>query len=333
VGIKFRRERQEKKEMTDYQENLLKDFIEYETIRGFKSIRKIKYLMKVFFHYVDTNDIEFKRLNHREAQNYQTYLSTLTNPDGSIHYSVRMIQDLINIVSNFYNYLKYIGSVYVNPFKSIKLLKSEKRLPANIPTEEILNEFLTNLKCFWKEKNVRTQRFKYRNHVISELMYSTGLRISELAGLEENDIDFDRGIVRVRNGKGGKERSCYLNEYSGNVLKIYITQMRDLIVHKKSSSGLFGSNSGRILEGRLNDKLNDLGKKFNIGNFTSHKFRHCIGFHLLRRGCDMRYIQLILGHDDLKSTSIYAKVDKNDLKNELDKYHPRRFGKVDYGKV
>jgi len=104
--------------------------------------------------------------------------------------------------------------------------------------------------------------------------------------------------------------------------------MKEIINFNDIQDSVFGVKDGKNLEAFLNSYLKETGEKSGIGKFTSHNFRHCLGFHLLRRGCDMRYIQLILGHDDLKSTTIYTKVDKNDLKNELDRFHPRRFGKT-----
>jgi integrase/recombinase XerD len=313
--------------MIEDQGKLLNDFIEYEKARGFKSIKKVKYLINEYFEYINSNDMDILHINHREAQNYQTYLTTLTNPDGSIHYATTTITDMISVTRNLYNYLKVRKYIYSNPFSTIRLLKKENRLPRNIPKEEELFKFMNVLKEFWKYKNLRDQKHFYKMHVIGELMYSCGLRIDEVANLKAGDIDFDRSIVIVRKGKGGKERIGYLNEYAGIVLKMFVTEMKELINVNCKSDMIFGVNDSHILDSRFNSSLKKIGEETGIGRFTSHNFRHCLGFHLLRRGCDMRYIQIILGHDDLKSTTIYTKVDRQDLKNELDKYHPRRFMK------
>ena len=99
--------------------------------------------------------------------------------------------------------------------------------------------------------------------------------------------------------------------------------MRSL-VNVRESKHIFGTKSGKTIEGAVNRILKKEAEICGIGKFTSHGFRHSLGYHLLRRGCDMRYIQLILGHDDMNSTVLYTRVSKGDLKSELDKYHPRR---------
>ena len=310
--------------MTYEQMKLSNEFTEYEILRGYKSFKKIKYFLKTYFNYLDETYLEITRIKHKDAQNFQTYLSALTDDKGSVRYAVATVLDIIGIVTNFYNYLKVIHLVYANPFIGIKLLKAEKTLPKNLPDEKKMDMYLAKLKHFWKQKDTRNARFIYRTHVIAELMYSTGLRIDEVARLKIENIDFDRGIVVVKEGKGGKERYAYLNEYAGKVLKIYINQMRDIVNNNPDSSNLFGVTDGKNLDCSLNKRLNAIAKEIGLPKFTSHYFRHCLGFHLLRRGCDMRYIQLILGHEALKTTMIYTKVDKKDLKNELDKYHPRQ---------
>ena len=317
--------------MTEEHKELLTDFIEYERLRGFKSIRKIRYLLKVFFEYLECGGIDLYRLKHRDAQNYQTYLTTLTNEDGSIHYAITTITDMISVTRNLYNYLKFKHLVYSNPFTSIRLLKKENKLPRNIPKEADLNKFLKTLKEFWKYSTLNKQKRYYKIHVIAELMYSSGIRIDEVSKLKVTDIDFDRNVVIVRNGKGGKDRIGYLNEYEANILKIFINEMGESLTRDERIDSLFGFKDVKALESFLNKNLTKIGELTGIGRFTSHNFRHCLGFHLLRRGSDMRYIQLILGHDDLKSTAVYTKVDKKDLKNELDKYHPRRFGNKENG--
>ncbi|MCD4670305.1 MAG: tyrosine-type recombinase/integrase [Actinomycetia bacterium] len=310
--------------MTLEQIRLINDFTEYEILRGYKSFKKIKYFLKIYFKYLDQTGLEITRIKHKDAQNFQGWLSTLTNDKGNVHYAVKTVLDIVNVVMNFYNYLKVIHLVYANPFRGIKLLKLEKTLPKNLPDEKQMNKYLKKFKHFWEQKDTRNARFTYKTHVIAELMYSSGLRIDEVAKLKVEDIDFDRGIIVLKEGKGGKERNVYLGEYALKVLQVYIREMRDVVNMTVFSSNLFGVKDGRNLEYSLNKRLNDTAKETGLHKFTSHYFRHCIGYHLLRRGCDIRYIQLILGHEDLKSTMIYTKVDKKDLKNELDKYHPRQ---------
>ncbi len=315
--------------MTQEHKILSDEFYQYEKTRGFSRYGKVRYIIKVFIEYIELYGMSIYEISTKEAQNYQTYLTTLTKSDGSIHYATTTITDIIAVTKNFYDFLKFKRAVMSNPFKTIRLLKKENKLPRNIPEEKELVLLLKFLKEFRNQKHLRSQRFMYRTHIIGEVMYSTGMRIDEVSNITESDIDFENNIIIIRNGKGSRERIAYLNEYTAKILKIYIKDMKEVIQFKYFGDNIFGIKNGKVLDSSLNKYLNMAGKELNIGRFTSHNFRHCLGFHLLRRGCDLRYIQLILGHNDLKSTTIYTKVDKSDLRSELDKYHPRQFSRGD----
>jgi site-specific recombinase XerD len=312
--------------MKDDIKKLLKDFIEYERNQGKRSLRKLPYVLAPFFTWLDGAGFDLSDLNYQKANEYQTHLSTLKNDNGSLHYGGSTVYDMVNIAGRLYAYLLAVCKVYVNPFIGLKRVKQEVRLPRDIPTESKMDELLKSLREFWKEPFLRDRRNVYKTHVIAELMYASGLRIAEVANLKPADIDFEKNIIRVRAGKGGKDRTAYLNEYAGKVLKMYVEAMREA-ANWANNGSLFGVKSGRILDSSLNGRLIECGRKCGIARFTSHNFRHAIGFHLLRRGCDMRYIQIILGHEDLNSTTIYTKVVKEDLRNELDSCHPRTFGR------
>ena len=189
------------------------------------------------------------------------------------------------------------------------------------------NEIL-HLANYNNEKGLKNRISKYRVHVIAELMYSAGMRISEVAKLKVTDIDFIRGIVRIREGKGGIGRIAFLNECTQKVLMLYVNEMRELVFNEwnKRNDTLFGIKES-CFEKAVNKELRKAGRKLNLGTFTSHGFRHALGFHLLRAECDIRKIQEILGHKSLKNTEIYTKVEKEDLRDVLDQYHPRSFDK------
>lgn len=306
-------------------DSLIWEFKRYETVRGKKSVRKIPYVLRPFLVYLEKHDYELYEINYKRAQDYQTYLTTLEDADGSIHYSAMTIGELMNTVRNFYNYLKAEKLVHSNPFKNLRFIRREGKLPRHIPKEDVMDKFLNSLKCFWKEKTHSLRRNLYKIHVIAELMYATGLRLSEVAKLKVSDVDLAGGMVSVREGKGGRDRKAYLNEYACRVLRIYIEEMREYINWNKDSDHVFGVKDGRNLDPVLNRWLKKKGERAGIERFTSHTFRHAVGFHLLRRGCGLRFIQLILGHEEINSTVVYTKVDKTDLRSELDVYHPRKF--------
>ena len=148
-----------------------------------------------------------------------------------------------------------------------------------------------------------------------------------MAALKVADIDLNRGLVRVEEGKGGAERTAYLNDYAREVLRLYIERVRALIFtdwHRRNNDLLFGTRWDRLYH-LVNDTLKEVTARLSLGEFSSHGFRHALGYHLLRAGCNIRHIQEILGHKLLRNTEIYTKVDKEDLRNILDTHHPRRF--------
>ena len=321
VLCKYNKEKGEIYILGDKDLKLLKDFVLYEKLRGYKLYREAGYLLKPFFKYLYDKSLELSNIRHREAQNYQTYLTILTDKEGNFSYSTGSILRILDITCNFYKYLKRKKIVYSNPFLRIKRIKIENYLPRNLPVESELKKILDTLKCFWKKTNLTEKKNYYKLHIIAEVMYATGMRISEVSNLEVEDIDFNRHIILIRESKTNKERIAYLNEYAVSVLKVYVEDMRKVINEKADSIKIFGTKNN--LYQTVNKSLGKLSAKYP--DFTSHAFRHCVGYHLLKNGCDLRYIQLILGHESLKSTVLYTKIDKKDLRCELDNYHPRFF--------
>ena len=140
-----------------------------------------------------------------------------------------------------------------------------------------------------------------------------------------DDIDFIRGIIHIRSGKGDIPRVAYLNEYAKEVLRIYLTKIKDIIFrfNNNNTDTIFGVQHKTIGD-LISHELAPICKSLNLPKQTSHNYRHSLGTHLLRSGCDVRYVQEILGHKRLKNTEMYIRVDKEDLKKVLDKFHPRQ---------
>lgn len=309
-------------------QNLCDEFIAYEKIRGIKSPGNLKASLKPFFTYLEITGKTISTIDAKEAQEVQTWLSTLKKEDGSFYYASLSVTTIVSVTLRFYNFLRETGRVYKNPFLGIKRIRRMRKLPRNIPDEKKMNKILKVLKEFWKKKHVREKRIYYKSHVMAELMYATGMRISEVLSLKDKDIDYAQRIIHIKYGKGGKSRYAYLNEYAARVLEIYVKQMRKLINKNKSSELVFGVKNKSTITCTFHRILKQAASEYGINRFPSHNFRHTLGYHLLKRGCDMRYIQLILGHKDMNTTTIYTKVTKKDLKKELDTYHPRQFKKI-----
>ena len=191
--------------------------------------------------------------------------------------------------------------------------KREKHLPKVLSEEEI--DKLLNIPL--------NDAFSYRNKAIIELMYATGLRVSELVNLKVNDIDLNMALLKTL-GKGSKERIIPLGDYALNYLKLYINEYRSLLIKKNLNDYLFLNNHGNKLtrQGlfKMLDKLaNEQGIKTEI---SPHTLRHSFATHLLNGGADLRSIQELLGHSDISTTQIYMHVSNQKLNEDYHKFHP-----------
>jgi len=186
---------------------------------------------------------------------------------------------------------------------------------------------LTTLSRFDAASDIRRRGICYRLHVLAEFLYATGLRIAEAASLDDEDIDLDKRLVYVKEGKGGRPRTAFLTGYAADVMRWYLKTGRKAL-EKAQAQGcngkLFGACHQR-LSIFLCLHLKAVCTELDIPVISSHGFRHSLGTHLLKSGCDMRHIQVILGHEDLGTTQQYTHVDKEDLRNSLDRFHPRKW--------
>jgi site-specific recombinase XerD len=330
----FSRRHTPKKEkaMTEDNRILFTAYLEEEKLKGHseQGIINLKSEVPHVIEYLEENNLLPGEVRIKQAYAYQGWLIERGTKKQGRKYSNRTICAYISSASNFYEYLKRIGMVPDNPFKEIRKVRCEKKLPRNILKEKEMNRFLKELSYFDKEQGLKRKITRYKVHVAAELMYATGLRISEVADLRVEDIDIKRGVVIVKQGKGGVSRLAWLNYYTCSVLKLYIERMRPVIFNEwneRNNHLLFGVKWSWFIK-VVNKTLQKVAKSTGLAGFTSHGFRHAVGYHLLRAGCNIRYIQQILGHKRLKNTEVYTKVDKEDLKEVLDTYHPRKFKRV-----
>jgi len=303
--------------------DIRQEYIRHQTALG-KSVKNVKLSLRLLDGYLKSEDVDLCHVKIRHAQDFQTYLCTTTGENGVVRYSRGSVQNFMGCVSAFYDYLKKMKLIYSNPFLEVKRIKTGTVLPKNILNEKEMNTFLAHLKRFGKGNDLIHRRSLYKAHVVSELMYSTGARINEVMKLVPADIDFTRGTVRITDSKSAQVREGILNSYAEKVLRIYVESMHGFVVSGMNSGDrelLFGTKAH--LKTWLNDILGKESESLGLVRLTSHHFRHAVGYHLLRGGCDIRFIQEILGHRLLATTQIYTKVDRDDLKSVIDEYHPR----------
>ena len=166
--------------------------------------------------------------------------------------------------------------------------------------------------------------FDYRNKAMLELMYATGLRVSELVNLKIPNLDLDNKIVRVI-GKGNKERIVPIGEVAIKYLNIYLSEYRNSLKKKYFCDNVFLNNHGKgITRQGFFKILKEIAKEKDFNKTISpHVLRHSFATHLLNNGADLRSIQLLLGHSNLSTTQIYTNVNNTTLKENYDLYHPR----------
>ncbi len=220
----------------------------------------------------------------------------------------------ISSLKSFYSYLADMNYISINPLEDISILKVKKTLPKYLSTEEV--DKLLNIKL--------NTAFDYRNKAMLEVIYGTGLRVSELVKLEYSNIDFENSIVRVK-GKGKKDRIVPLGEIASYYLKIYINDYRKKLLNKNNYNEIFLNNHGKpITRQGFNFILENIRRETGIEKeLTPHTLRHSFATHLLEGGADIRSIQEMLGHENISTTNIYTTVVNKVLRENYDSYFPR----------
>jgi integrase/recombinase XerC len=224
----------------------------------------------------------------------------------------------ISSLRAFYKYLIRAGKTKNNPAGIVQTSKTEKYVPTFLSVDEIFD--LLSVESDGTLLNMR-------NMAILELFYSSGLRLSELAGLDVNDLDFNQSLVKVR-GKGRKERIVPVGEHARKAVSKYLEitaeQRKSVNVHKFDNPLFLNVRGGRITGRSIARIVDEATRKSGIGRKISpHALRHSFATHLLNAGADLRSIQELLGHESLSTTQKYTAVNINRMMEIYDKAHPR----------
>ncbi len=222
----------------------------------------------------------------------------------------------ISALKSFFNYLLFEGEINSSPLNDIESPKIENKLP------EVLSE--DEVKRLISSINLETE-FGQRNKAIIEVLYGTGIRVSELTELKLSNIFFNENILKVT-GKGNKERFVPLGKIASIEIKKYLIYRDKLKINSKFSDILFLNRYGRQLTRSMIFKIiSDSYKRIGPDKKISpHTLRHSFATHLLKNGADLRTIQLILGHESITTTEIYTHLDTYHLDEVLKKFHPRK---------
>lgn len=258
----------------------------------------------------ETGEASFKAVTLSDVR---IYLGLLNEKQLSRNSVSRKISSM----RAFYQFLLKDQLVEDNPFSYIHLKKKSLRLPRFFYEKEMKALFTT----------VKGDRLlDFRNEALLEVLYGTGIRVSECSNIQIKDLDFELGVLLVH-GKGNKERYVPFGHYAAIAIKEYLEKCRTPLMTKyhKEHPYLFVNHYGdQITPTGIEYVLNQVIKKSSLtSNIHPHMLRHTFATHLLNNGADMRTVQELLGHASLSSTQIYAHVTKEHLQKNYRQFHPR----------
>ena len=254
------------------------------------------------------NEAQLNEWNTLRDQHIRAFIARLRRND----LSPRSIQRTLSTVRSFYNYLQRQGLARINPANDVSAPKQGRPLPGVLDVDQTAQ--LLNINS--------ADPLELRDTAMMELFYSSGLRLSELTGLDLIDIDLKDQTVRVT-GKGNKERVVPVGKFAIAALQAWLQIRGDMLA--EGERALFINNRGqRISQRMVQLRMKEWAIKQGINsNLHPHVLRHSFASHLLESSGDLRAVQELLGHADISTTQIYTHVDFQHLAEVYDKAHPR----------
>ncbi len=271
------------------------------------TIRSYTHDLTRFFRFLEHRNLSPLRAERDHIIEYINLLNTLL--------SARSIARSLSTLKMFYRFLISEGRIKDSPVRLLESVKLPSRLPRILTYQEV--------DLLLAEPDPSTI-LGMRDRAMLELLYATGLRVSELTGLNFVNINLDAGYVRTV-GKGAKERMIPMGEKAREALQTYISEGRPGLVKGKNLSRIFVNRRGQPISRQGFWKII---KKYGMmagikKKITPHRLRHSFATHLLEGGADLRSVQVMLGHADISTTQIYTQVSRGRLKQVHEKYHPR----------
>ena len=279
---------------------------------------------------LSANSLDSYSSDVQKLMNYLEHNSILISPvkidldtvqafiyEASKSINARSQARLISGLRSFFDYLIFEGYRKGNPTDLIESPKLGRKLPDTLSTEDIDN-LIRSIDLSKPQGE--------RNRTILELLYSCGLRVTELITLQISDLFFEEGFIRVI-GKGDKQRFVPINYQTQKYINFYINDIRcHITVQKGFEDTLFLNRRGKQLtRNMIFTIIKDLATKSGLQKKISpHTFRHSFATHLLENGADLRAIQQMLGHESITTTEIYMHLDRSHLKNVMEQFHPRK---------
>lgn len=299
----------------------LEDCLSPYTVRNYTSD------IQGFFSFLKGNRIT--SLNHVSRFTIRDWLANLQHKGLSRN----SIQRRFSTVKSFYRYLAWDDFASVTPLCGMTAPRREKRLPHFLTTHE-MNQLIDAPKLtsqYGKTQNASTVK-GMRDQAILEVLYATGVRVSELVGIDMEDISFESREIKVW-GKGYKERVVFIGGKAVKALELYISESRTRLANGDSHALFLNRWGGRMVVRRIQHLVEDYARQAGLEmRVFPHMIRHSFSTHLLDGGADLRVIQELLGHASLNSTVIYTHISLKQLRHSYLKSHPRSDNnRLDYG--
>ena len=283
----------------------IEDYIKYLTIDKKYSKNTIMSYSNDLYELYDFINKDLSKLSKEDIMKFISY--------NKKDKSDKTISHFITTFRGFYKYLEIENIIKDNPTLYISLPKVTKSLPKVLSVEDINN--LLDIKL--------EDKYGYRNKAMLELMYSSGVRISELINIKIHDLSINNCTLKVM-GKGSKERIIPIGDYALYYTSLYLNNYRDLFLKKGPNDYLFLNSRGTLMTRQAFFKIVKKiakEKKINV-DFSPHTLRHSFATHMLEGGADLRIIQELLGHSDVSTTQIYTNISNKFIEDNYNNYHP-----------
>lgn len=286
----------------------VKRFLNYLTVEKGLSVNTLEAYrrdIQKFKNYLEKIGKEITNFKKNDLISYINHLRDSGNQTATLARNIAALR-------GFCKFMLMEGIIEEDPVENLATPSGWKRIPKIIGIDEVSTLL----------KKPEGKKLSLRDRAILEIIYSSGLRVSEVINIKMNDINFEAGFITIR-GKGSKERVVPINEKTLKTIREYIEELRPTLLKEKTSPILFLAKGGKPM---TRQRLWQLIKMYSIGLSTKispHTLRHCFASHLLDGGADLRALQKMLGHADISTTQIYTKVTPERLKKIHKEHHPR----------
>ena len=298
--------------MWDYEVNEFKNYLKLERSLSNNSIDAYLLDIRKLTSFISENYSTSLSIENINVSIIESFIKYLFKSESSTYSQARIVSGL----KSFFNYLLLEEKIDINPMELIDAPKLVRKLPETLSIQEI--EIIIDAIDLDSKEGMR-------NKAILETLYSCGLRVSELVNLKVQNLFLDIGFIKVL-GKGMKERLVPIGTNAAECISLYMNEYRKSINISEGFEGyLFINRRGKNLtRNMIFIIIKDLVKKAGLNkNISPHTFRHSFATHLIEGGADLRAVQEMLGHESITTTEIYTHLNKNYLKEVVNKFHPR----------